>query len=121
MAYETLRCWHCNRCMTKLYIHVHQKQIPMTWVPVTWYCVHCQRVTKRIDVYNKYKDQIESQKHKGKLHGRMNDIKAKVPFYCNTPMVKLYRNSNRKNEKGWIPEYWFCVKCDKVVSKIKKE
>jgi len=38
---------------------------------------------------------------------------------CNYRMTKLYRHSNRKNEKHWIPVAWYCVECDKIGDRIK--
>ena len=49
----------------------------------------------------------------------MNKLKGKKCKKCNYRMTKLYRHSNRKDEKKWIPVVWYCVDCDKLGDRIK--
>jgi len=47
-----------------------------------------------------------------KLKNTMTDI------YCNQKMIKLYSFFRIDKKQKWIPVFWYCPSCKKVVSKI---
>ena len=60
------------------------------WISIIWYCVDCMKLSDRI---------------------RDCDLK---PFSYSLIKRKLYRHSNRVNEKGWIHVAYYNIGLDKV-------
>lgn len=55
-----------------------------------------------------------------KKHIKKYKLKGKKCKKCGYRMTKLYRHSNRKDEKkSWIPVAWYCVDCDKIQDRIR--
>ena len=80
--------------MTKLYLRNNKMSIKERWIPIVWYCVECDKLSDRI---------------------RKVNLKS---VYQSKNIVKLYRRSNRKNEKSWISEYYYNVNEDKILNRV---
>lgn len=112
-----MKCKRCGYRMVTLYIHINRSDIKKKWIPVVWYCVDCGKLGGRMPDYrSSYKKKLLD--NVGNLKGDKHQYTKGTSEYCGFPMVKLYRNSNRKHERGWISEFLFCIKCDRVVKRV---
>lgn len=138
-----MKCKKCEKRIKKLYYHTNRKN--KKWIPVLYYCPHCGKIGGNASGKNELEiDDIRISKDY-RYRGLIHEIKGKkqlidsVPEkiikklddedkealketdtydYCYGKMIKLYGLFRKENKQKWIPIFWYCVSCRKVVSKI---
>jgi len=144
MLYTIPKCKECGKRTKKLYYHTNRKE-GKKWIPMLYYCFNCDTFNGSVKGNNnfiihrnrifkdyRYKGQIHEVKGKKKLINQIGeDILKKLSNedrlklensetydYCNGKMVKLYGLFRVENKQRWLPVFWYCVHCRKVVSKV---
>jgi hypothetical protein len=111
MLYTLKKCKYCGKITKKLYYHTNRKDIKK-WIPIVYYCSNCKRFNGNAEGKNELRYNYVNNDYDDRFNGGI---------HCKTRTLKLYEIKRINGKQKWIPRFYYCNRCKKIICKIKEE